>query len=296
MTSTRILVFVAGCGLALVMVTLVGSSISWSRSARRFCVCLALIVAVVVGYSATSSAHDPVFLTEDHFAPEIGPFLPDGTISFAMYGRLQEPTSTQGFQARMKQGQSLNLSLLVPAVLPEIGFEIESLPEVKVIRPDQTSFVLSAQFRETFHEPFTNTTYLRLADHLEEAQQGEYSLLISGRAAGRYVVSIGTLERFGTEIGRYTRPLVVGRSTSPIIEWFATNSGPDIDENAESPKKLKDAPKKVAPEPGPEQIRTDQPTSLTAADTGANRMLIFVATALVALALTGLTVIRKLKP
>ena len=295
MPSARILVFVALCTLALGVVTLVRSTVSWSRAARRFCVWLVLVVAVVIGYSATSSAHDPVFLTDDHFAPEIGPFLPDGTISFAMYGRLAEPTSTQGFQARMQQGQSLNLSLLVPAVLPEIGFEIGLLPEVKVTRPDQTSFVLSAQFRETFHEPFTNTTYLRLADHLEEAQQGEYSLLISGRAAGRYVVSIGTLERFGTDIGRYTRPLVVGRSTSPVIEWFETDSGPESNENVESPKKLNDVPEKVTYEPGPEQTRTNQTTSLKASDTGTNWMLFFVA-ACVVLALAAVAAIRKRKP
>ena len=295
MPSTRILVFVALCTLALGVVTLVRSTVSWSRATRRFCVWLVLVVAVVIGYSATSSAHDPVFLTDDHFAPEIGPFLPDGTISFAMYGRLAEPTSTQGFQARMQQGQSLNLSLLVPAVLPEIGFEIGLLPEVKVTRPDQTSFVLSAQFRETFHEPFTNTTYLRLADHLEEAQQGEYSLLISGRAAGRYVVSIGTLERFGTDIGRYTRPLVVGRSTSPVIEWFETDSGPESNENVESLKKLNDVPEKVTSEPGPEQTRTNQTTSLKASDTGTNWMFFFVA-ACVVLALAAVAVIRKRKP
>ena len=295
MPSARILVFVALCTLALGVVTLVRSTVSWSRATRRFCVWLVLIVAVVIGYSATSSAHDPVFLTDDHFAPEIGPFLPDGTISFAMYGRLAEPTSTQGFQARMQQGQSLNLSLLVPAALPEIGFEIGSLPEVKVTRPDQTSFVLSAQFRETFHEPFTNTTYLRLADHLEEAQQGEYSLLISGRAAGRYVVSIGTLERFGTDIGRYTRPLVVGRSTSPVIEWFETDSGPESNENVESLKKLNDVPEKVTSEPGPEQTRTNQTTSLKASDTGTNWMFFFVA-ACVVLALAVVAVIRKRKP
>ena len=295
MTSTRILVFAAGCGLTLGVVALVRSSINWSRAARRFCVWMVLIVAVVIGYSGTSTAHDPVFLTEDHFAPEIGPFLPDGTISFAMYGRLAEPTSTQGFQARLQQGQSLNLSLLVPAVLPEIGFEIGSLPEVKVTRPDQTSFVLSAQFRETFHEPFTNTTYLRLADHLEEAQQGEYSLLISGKAAGRYVVSIGTLERFGTEIGRYTRPLVVGRSTSPVVEWFETDNGLESNENVESPKKLNDGPKKVASEPEPEQPRTNQTTSRGAADTGTNWMG-FLFAACVALALVGVALIRKRKP
>ncbi len=116
---------------------------------RRFCVSLSLIFAVVIGCCAHASAHDPIFLTNEHSAAEVGPYLPDGTISFAVYGRLEESISTQGFQAQMQQGQTLNLSLLVPAVLPEIGFEVSSLPELKVTRPDQTSFVLSAQFRQT---------------------------------------------------------------------------------------------------------------------------------------------------
>ncbi len=277
---------------------------------RRLGVSLSLIVLVVIGCYATASAHDPVFLTDDHFAPEVGPYLPDGTISFAMYGRLEEPTSTQGFQARMQQGQSLNLSLLVPAVLPEIGFEVTSLPEVKVIRPDQTSFLLSSQFRQTFYEPFTGTTYLRLADYLEEAQQGEYSFLISGKAAGRYVVSIGTLERFGTEVRRYTRPLVVGRSTSPVVEWFETQS-----ETAaiESPEDLNYSSEKVASssepeaepgpelEPGPEpefkagQGETGQSNSRAASDTDATRTLIYVTATGVGVALAGLVLIRKLK-
>tara|TARA_Y100001970_G_scaffold294237_1_gene448955 strand:- start:447 stop:1298 length:852 start_codon:yes stop_codon:yes gene_type:complete len=280
------------------------------RVVRRLGVSLSLIVLVVIGCYATASAHDPVFLTDDHFAPEVGPYLPDGTISFAMYGRLEEPTSTQGFQARMQQGQSLNLSLLVPAVLPEIGFEVTSLPEVKVIRPDQTSFLLSSQFRQTFYEPFTGTTYLRLADYLEEAQQGEYSFLISGKAAGRYVVSIGTLERFGTEVRRYTRPLVVGRSTSPVVEWFETQS-----ETAaiESPEDLNYSSEKVASssepeaepgpelEPGPEpefkagQGETGQSNSRAASDTDATRTLIYVTATGVGVALAGLVLIRKLK-
>ena len=269
---------------------------------RRLGVSLSLIVLVVLGCYATASAHDPVFLTNDHFAPEVGPYLPDGTISFAMYGRLEEPTSTQGFQARMQQGQSLNLSLLVPAVLPEIGFEVTSLPEVKVIRPDQTSFLLSSQFRQTFYEPFTGTTYLRLADYLEEAQQGEYSFLISGKAAGRYVVSIGTLERFGTEVRRYTRPLVVGRSTSPVVEWFETQSETVT---IESPEDLNYSSEEVAsssepePEPGSElkagQSEMDQSNSRAASDTDANRTLIYVTATGVGLVLAGLVLIRKLK-
>lgn len=265
---------------------------------RRFGVSFSLILTVVIGCCAHASAHDPIFLTNEHLAAEVGPYLPDGTISFAVYGRLEEPASTQGFQAQMQQGQSLNLSLLVPAVLPEIGFEVSSLPELKVTRPDQTFFVLSAQFRQTFYEPFTGTTYLRLVDHIEEAQQGEYSFLISGSEVGRYVVSIGTLERFGTEVRRYTRPLVVGRSTNPVVEWFKTQSDPLTVEGLEETHALSEkatSSPESGPRPESDQTQVDQSNPETALDRNASRTLIYGSATGVVLMLTGLLLIRKLK-
>ena len=192
------------------------------RRPARLLVAMSVVGAVLFGYSVPSEAHDPVFLTRTHRTPEVGPLLPDGTISFAIYGGLSELAATQGFQARLKVGEALNVSLLIPAVPPETTFEVDSLPRVEITRPDGSSFFLAAQFREMFHEPFTNTRYLRLGDHLEVSQEGEYDFLISSARPGRYVVSIGTLERFGTTVHRYTRPLVVGRSTSPLLAWFET--------------------------------------------------------------------------
>ncbi len=175
---------------------------------------------LVVFYVSPLAAHDPVFLSEEHSSPEVGPLLPNGNISFAMYGRLLSPTATQGFQAGMKSGDTLNLSLLIPAVFPETSFEVGSLPKVEVVRPDGTAYYLKPTIREMFHEPYTNTRYLRLGDHQETAQQGNYNFVVSAARPGRYVVSIGTLEQFGTEVIRYTRPLIVGRATQPIYEWF----------------------------------------------------------------------------
>jgi len=192
------------------------------RRPTRFLVGMSLVGAALLGYSVPSEAHDPVFLTQAHDSPDAGPLLPDGTISFAVYGGLVELAATQGFQARLKEGDALNLSLLIPAAPPETTFEVDSLPRVEVTRPDGSSFFLAAQFREMFHEPFTNTRYLRLGDHLEVAQEGQYDFLISSARPSRYVVSIGTLERFGTTVHRYTRPLVVGRSTTPLLAWFET--------------------------------------------------------------------------
>ena len=192
---------------------------------------LAVALILVLAFASPLAAHDPVFLSEEHTSPEVGPLLPDGTISFALYGRLLAADSTQAFQAGFNEGEALDLSLLIPAAFPETSFEVGSLPEIEVKRPDGSTFRLEPAFRQLFHEPYTNTRYLRLADYKEPAQQGIYSFIISGARAGRYVASIGTLERFGTEIIRYTRPLIVGRTAQPINQWFkdavATDTSPD---------------------------------------------------------------------
>lgn len=119
------------------------------RTAGFFIVVMLLLAGDVV----PAAAHDPVFLSEEHTSPEVGPLLPDGTISFAMYGRLTSPSATQGFQAGMKDGDALNLSLLIPAVLPETSFEVGSLPKVQVVRPDGTEFSLTPTVREIFMSP-----------------------------------------------------------------------------------------------------------------------------------------------
>ena len=143
-----------------------------------------VVMLLLAGDVVPAAAHDPVFLSEEHTSPEVGPLLPDGTISFAMYGRLTSPSATQGFQAGMQDGDALNLSLLIPAVLPETSFEVGSLPKVQVVRPDGTEFSLTPTVREIFHEPYTNTRYLRLGDHQEVAVRAIFS--VSGTRPGRY--------------------------------------------------------------------------------------------------------------
>ena len=131
-----------------------------SRYPRILDVALILVLA----FASPLAAHDPVFLSEEHTSPEVGPLLPDGTISFALYGRLLAADSTQAFQAGFNEGEALALSLLIPAAFPETSFEVGSLPEIEVKRPDGSTFRLEPAFRQMFHEPYTNTRYLRLAD------------------------------------------------------------------------------------------------------------------------------------
>tara|TARA_Y100001001_G_scaffold148855_1_gene158169 strand:- start:725 stop:1567 length:843 start_codon:yes stop_codon:yes gene_type:complete len=200
-------------------------SVGWFRVTRRFIFLSSAVVSMSLALLVSPAfAHDPIFLSADDRSPNEGPLLPDGTISFAVYGRLDHVSATQGFQARLDEGELLTLSLLIPARIPETQFETGVLPEVLIVRPDGSEFDLSPEVRVLFNEPYTNTQYLRLDEHDEIAQKGTYDFLIAGKSASRYVVSIGTIERFGTSVERYVRPLALGRASNPLGIWFASES------------------------------------------------------------------------
>ena len=54
---------------------------------------LLFLASIGVGlmFASPAKAHDPIILTSDQRTPADGPLLPDGTVSFALYGTLEEP-------------------------------------------------------------------------------------------------------------------------------------------------------------------------------------------------------------
>ena len=81
---------------------------------------LAVALILVLAFASPLAAHDPVFLSEEHTSPEVGPLLPDGTISFALYGRLLAADSTQAFQAGFNEGEALDPVSYTHLTLPTI--------------------------------------------------------------------------------------------------------------------------------------------------------------------------------
>ena len=76
------------------------------RTAGFFIVVMLLLAGDVV----PAAAHDPVFLSEEHTSPEVGPcYLMAPSLS--MYGRLTSPSATRVF--KLKRMVTLNLSLLI---------------------------------------------------------------------------------------------------------------------------------------------------------------------------------------
>lgn len=176
-----------------------------------------LSAGLLVG--GTAFAHDPIIITDDQTTPEGGPLLPDGTISFALYGVIDAPGATRGLRVRFADSQTLNVTLLVPALDPEQALAEGDLPTLNVRRPDGSTAVLTASERVRFDEPFSGTSYLRLVEFVEPAHAGEYDLTVTAAAPSRFTVSVGTIERFGTPVENVTDR---NDGSKGVGEWYAT--------------------------------------------------------------------------
>ena len=184
---------------------------------------------ITLGY-----AHDPIFIENTQVSPADGPYLPDGNISFALYGRFENRFGSRGFRSRLKAGDELALSLLIPNLAPENLLKLEQLPTLTIERPDKSSIELSPKEKEVFDEPFTGTSYLRLLSIQELAQAGVYHMTINGNHRGRFTVSIGSIEEFGTPAEN-----VINRSSNlnRISDWYSDSPQQSVRQLAQdSPK------------------------------------------------------------
>ena len=105
----------------------------------RVVVSLALLGLAVLGGAGTAFAHDPIILTDTQTSPDAGPLLPDGTISFALYGTLNSAGDTRGLRVHFDSGDSVDITLLIPDRSPENELPDALLPTLRIDAPDGTS-------------------------------------------------------------------------------------------------------------------------------------------------------------
>ena len=198
---------------------------------RRFLSLISLVVSfvfLVTLWASVSHAHDPLFLLPDQETPSQGPLLPDGTISFALYGEFLNEGETRGFQANFEDGDLLQLELLIPALDPEQSLQQEQLPFIRLTTPDGSEQTLYPSIRTRFDEPFTNTSYFTLIRERGTAQGGIYDVMIVSRAPARFTTAIGIKEQFGTPVQRAgERPSSFAETSDRLGEWYDnSNSDP----------------------------------------------------------------------
>ena len=166
-------------------------------------------------------AHDPLFLTAEQSTPERGPYLPDGTISFALYGEFTEAGGTRGFQAMFQAGEYFQLELLIPARAPEENLAEDQLPYLLVFNPGGTEEALYPSIRTRFDEPFTNTSYYTFIKEQGTAIEGVYDITVVSRHAARFTVAIGFQEQFGTTVERAgDRSSAFSETRGRLEEWY----------------------------------------------------------------------------
>ena len=179
--------------------------------------------------TAAASAHDPIILTANQTTPDQGPLLPDGTISFALYGTLLSAGETRGFRVTFNDGDSLYLSLLIPDLAPEADLAEAALPFIELTDPANETIRLSPTERVAFAEPFTGTNYVRLIELTTPAMGGTYSVVITGDAPARFTVAVGEREMFGTPVENVpNRDLGI----TGVMSWY--NNSLTADPSAES--------------------------------------------------------------
>ena len=183
----------------------------------------ALIFLALFGLlpASVAKAHDPIILTPDQATPANGPLILDGTISFALYGALDSPKDTRGFRVNFKDGDPLFFAILIPDLAPENQLDDVSLPFLEITDPAGTTTKLSVSEKVSFAEPFTGTNYVRLTEYNSVAITGTYSVVVTGNSPGRFTVSVGKQEMFGTPVENISnRDLGVGG----VMSWYNNSS------------------------------------------------------------------------
>jgi hypothetical protein len=164
-------------------------------------------------------AHDPIIFTDTQTTPEAGPLLPDGTISFALYGSVSGTGDTRGLRVQFAAGDSVDISLLIPDLAPENAIGDAGLPTLQLVAPDGATRLLIPTEHVRFDEPFSKTSYVRLLELHEPAQPGEYRLTIAAASPSRFTLAVGTVEQFGTPVENVPNR---ADGSAGVQQWYVT--------------------------------------------------------------------------
>lgn len=243
------------------------------RSKRSIAAVMAIVATTLfmtLGTAGPAAAHDPIFITEDQIDPDAGPYMPDGTISWALYGSVLSPGDSRGFEFDLRDGDELYISLLIPNLSPEVDLSDDELPTLDLENPDGTVTSIVADMREVFDEPFSRTSYVTLAELREPAMAGRYRGVVNGNSASRFSVAIGEEEIFFTPAERTgDRPGSFAEIAAPLSVWYSTPPGGEPVELAEGDAEVDMELLAEAMDDGVAQApegALDDPTEETAAD------------------------------
>ena len=161
--------------------------------------------------------------------------MPDGTISWAVYGTFPTAGDTRGFEFDLRDGDELYLSLLIPNLEPELLLPVEELPWMEVTFPDGTVERVDPVIGEVFDEEFSRTSYVTLFEDRRPAIGGRHQVVVHSRAPSRFTVAVGEQEVFGTPADRTVdRPAGFTEFAAPLNAWYSTAPSGEVQDDVEA--------------------------------------------------------------
>jgi len=192
----------------------------------RLLAALLLAATTTTIWAGPAAAHDPIFVEESQTTPDTGPYMPDGTISWALYGSVLAADDTRGFEFDLRDGDELYVSLLIPNVEPELSLGDDELPTIELETPSGEVLTIAPEVRDVFDEPFSRTSYVTLVELRQPGEEGRYRGVVIGNAPARFTVAIGEREIFFTETERSgDRPNSFPEISAPLQAWYSTPPG-----------------------------------------------------------------------
>jgi len=155
---------------------------------------LAMVVALCVVGSGVAVAHQPVVLMDTDTTAAKGPFLVDGTVSFAIRASFTKAGQKKAFRAQFKDGDAFEVQYLIVDKKPENGLKSTQLPTLAVTGPGGFKLTMKLNERTKFFEPYGKTNYLYLGRYSGTAKAGVYSFVITSRAKSAITVAVGDRE------------------------------------------------------------------------------------------------------
>jgi hypothetical protein len=174
-------------------------------------------MASVLALGLPAQAHEPVLLDAGDVLPWNGPLILDGTQATVLLGTLPNPAAVRSAQLRMDAGDQLNVTLAITNLAPENGLATWQLPRVAVVAPNGGVTVLNPTERVPFTVGEAGLQMLRLRSYSATAIAGTYSLLVSGAAAARFMVSTGVE---GVELEHLERATIA--TPAQVAAWYNT--------------------------------------------------------------------------
>ena len=170
---------------------------------------LVTAAALAVLAATPAGAHKPLFVEQGRAS-----LIQDGTISYAVYGRLDRPGDRREVRVQLKAGQTLNLELLLPDRPPEQSAKVASLPRLTIVSPKGQQTLVN-NVHTAFDESITRTRYLRIAASRTSVPGGTYRLLVTGKRRSRFAIVVGECESFGP-----ADVLTLSAVTARVRQWY----------------------------------------------------------------------------